>query len=59
MRINGSMKNRFYFGNMKGGMNPPVRWRKFEADRHQTNDLGDSVPGESEKISVCHPGRHK
>ncbi len=27
---------------MKDGMNPPVRWRKFEADRHRTNDLGDS-----------------
>ncbi len=27
---------------MKDGMNPPVRWRKFEADCHWTNDLGDS-----------------
>ncbi len=27
---------------MKGGINPPVRWRKFEEDRHRTNDLGDS-----------------
>ncbi len=27
---------------MKDRINPPVRWRKFEADRHRTNDLGDS-----------------
>ncbi len=27
---------------MKDGMNPPVRWRKFEADRHRINDLDDS-----------------
>ncbi len=26
---------------MKDGMNPLVRWRKFEADRNRTNDLGD------------------
>ncbi|RXN19213.1 endogenous retrovirus group K member 11 Pol [Labeo rohita] len=26
---------------MEDGMNPPVYWRKFEADCHRTNDLGD------------------
>lgn len=36
------VKNRFDFGYMEGGMNPPVRRREFEADCHRTNDLGDS-----------------
>jgi len=36
------MKYRLYFRYMKGGMNSPVRWRKFKADCHRTNDLGDS-----------------
>ncbi|RXN35788.1 hypothetical protein ROHU_003526 [Labeo rohita] len=26
---------------MEDGMDPPVYWRKFEADCHRTNDLGD------------------
>ena len=36
------VKHRFYFGNMEGGMNPPVHWREFEADCHRAKDLGDS-----------------
>ena len=41
-RIKMRTKHGFYFGYMKGGMNSPVRWRKFEADCHRTNNLGDS-----------------
>ncbi len=36
------MKYGLLFRNMEDGMNSPVRWRKFEADCHRTNDLGDS-----------------
>ncbi len=36
------MKNWFSFGNMEDGMNSPVRWRKFKANCHRTNNLGDS-----------------
>ncbi len=35
-------KNWLDLGNMKHGMNSPVRWRKVKADCHRTNDLGDS-----------------
>ena len=40
-RINASIKHGFDFGYMEHGMNSPVRRRKFEADCHRTNDLGD------------------
>jgi hypothetical protein len=36
------MKHGLDFRHMEGGVNSPVHWRKFEADCHRTNDLGDS-----------------
>ncbi len=40
-RINVWMKHGFNLGNMKGGVNSPVRRRKFESDCHRTNDFSD------------------
>jgi hypothetical protein len=40
-RVNASKKYGLNFGNMKYGMNPPVHWRKVEADCHWTNDFSD------------------